>query len=402
MKLLLLAPQPFYQNRGTPIAVRLLAEVLGQSGIEVHLLVYQEGIDVPMTNVTIHRIPRLPGVSRIPPGFSWKKIMADLALWITSIRLQKNYTFDLVHAVEESVFIARLNQILFHVPFVYDMDSCLSDQLVSKLTLLKPLRRMFEGLENRAIRKSSGVVAVCCALEEKVRRLDLNKPLVRLEDISLVEECTVPEGEESLRHALGISGRLILYVGNLEKYQGIDLLLRGFSRLAARHQDCVLVIIGGSRTDIARYEGMVRQLNLTDRIFFTGPRPVESLGSYLRQADILVSPRITGENTPMKIYSYLDSGRPVVATRIASHTQVMNDDIAVLVEPTPEALAEGFAELLTNRQKGTLLAERARERISLEFSREVFERKLLDFYRTLCERITIEQGRHYDLPQTSR
>ena len=393
MRVLILAPQPFYQNRGTPIAVKLLAEVLGRRGMKVHLLVFHEGEDVVLENVTIHRIPAIPGISRIPPGFSGKKLVADLFLWMTSFKLQRAIRFDLVHAVEESVFIARCNRFFFRVPYVYDMDSCLSDQLVAKLTPLKPLRWLFEWFENGAIRGSVGVVAVCKALEQKIRQLDPEKPLVRLEDISLLQECSAPAREESLRQSLGINGRIVLYVGNLERYQGIDLLLHGFASLARHNADSVLVIIGGSQDDIARYRGMAAQLALADRIFFTGPRPVDALGSYLRQADILISPRTEGENTPMKIYSYMDSGRPVLATHIASHTQVLDETNAVLFEPVPERLAESLADLLEDKERGRLLAQRAKEKIAAEFSRPVFEQKLLDFYRTLEHRLADQRQR---------
>ena len=56
----------------------------------------------------------------------------------------------------------------------------------------------------------------------------------------------------------------------------------------------------------------------------------------MAQADVLVSPRTKGANTPMKVYSYLDSGVAVLATRLPTHTQVMNDETALLAEPTPE------------------------------------------------------------------
>jgi len=289
--------------------------------------------------------------------------------------------------VEEAVFIARFNRFFFRVPYVYDMDSCLSDQLVSRLKPLKPLCPLFEWFENKSILGSAGVVAVCQTLAWKVRQLDPEKPVVRLEDISLVRECPAQGGEESLRMTLGISGKMVLYVGSLERYQGIDLLLRGFACLSARHRDCALVIIGGNPDDIAGYRALSGQLGLEKRVFFTGPRPVNALGSYLRQADILVSPRIEGENTPMKIYSYMDSGRPVLATRIASHTQVLDETNSVLFEPVPERLAESLAGLLQDEKRGRLLAQQARDKIAREFSRPVFEQKLLDFYRILDRRL---------------
>ncbi|MBT7065178.1 MAG: glycosyltransferase, partial [Verrucomicrobia bacterium] len=63
MKILLLAPHPFYQERGTPIAVRLLAETLAADGHHVDLLSYHEGDNVTIhPGVTHHRAPAPPGV----------------------------------------------------------------------------------------------------------------------------------------------------------------------------------------------------------------------------------------------------------------------------------------------------------------------------------------------------
>ena len=61
---------------------------------------------------------------------------------------------------------------------------------------------------------------------------------------------------------------------------------------------------------------------------------------------MLASPRIRGTNTPLKIYSYLRSGKPIVATNLITHTQVLTPDIALLVEPEAEAFAAGLARLI--------------------------------------------------------
>ena len=63
-------------------------------------------------------------------------------------------------------------------------------------------------------------------------------------------------------------------------------------------------------------------------------RPAEEIPAFLDAADVLVSPRSLGTNTPLKIYQYLRSGRPIVATRLLTHTQVLDDEVAILTEPT--------------------------------------------------------------------
>ncbi|WP_417913635.1 glycosyltransferase [Candidatus Electronema sp. JM] len=385
MKILLLAPQPFFQNRGTPIAVRLLAETLGKAGHEVHLLVFHEGEDLAMPNVTLHRTAALSFLRAIPPGFSWQKICCDALMTAKAIRLQRQFSFDLVHAVEESAFIAMLLRLFFKVPYIYDLDSWMSDQLLAKLTVLQPFRAGFEFFEKAAVRHSLGVVPVCRAIEDKIRTFAPEKPLLRLEDISLLKEnCTVPL--EPLREKFGCSGKILMYVGNLERYQGMALLLEAFALAEPRELNCSLVVIGGAEKDILQYSEQAQWLGISARVFFIGPRPASSLGMYLAQADLLASPRTEGENTPMKIYSYMDSGKPILATKIASHTQVLDKDNAFLALPEPAALAAELRHALTNNGEASKRAARAKEKAA-DYTRPAYERKINMFYSELLRKI---------------
>src|SRR5262249_8651565 len=108
------------------------------------------------------------------------------------------------------------------------------------------------------------------------------------------------------------SAPVVLYAGNLESYQGIDLLLEAFAYTLTRVPAAELVIIGGARGDRPRYHERAAGLGIAAHVHLLGPRPVATLGAYLEQATVVVSPRIRGLNTPMKIYSYLDSGTPLL------------------------------------------------------------------------------------------
>ncbi|MCG6894967.1 MAG: glycosyltransferase family 4 protein [Desulfobacteraceae bacterium] len=381
MNILLIAPQPFFQDRGTPIAVRLLAESLGAEGHSIHLLTYHEGEDIVLPNVVIHRSPKPPGISSVPPGLSAKKLICDAFLFLQLLRLLRNHAFDLIHAVEESVFMAMVCRAWKRIPYVYDMDSCMSMQILDKFPALRLLRRPMEQAEKIAAGGSVGILAVCPSLAETARGYAPTRPVACLEDIPL--ESDPAQGEEWLRERYDITGPLLMYVGNLENYQGIDLLLESFHRLLRREGNASLVIIGGSPDSIERYRRQARRLGIADRTCFCGPRPVSLLGFYLEQADILVSPRIKGNNTPMKIYSYLDSGIPVLATNLLTHTQVMDDEIACLVPPDPEAMAQGMQRLLHDDELRRRLGQRARQRVEEEYSLAAYRKKLLGFYRSL-------------------
>jgi glycosyltransferase involved in cell wall biosynthesis len=104
------------------------------------------------------------------------------------------------------------------------------------------------------------------------------------------------------------------------------------------------------------------------------------LPGLLSQADVLVSPRLKGLNTPMKIYSYLDSGTAVLATRLRTHTQVLDDRTAFLVDAAPEPLGAGLATLLSDGPLRQRLAAHAKEYVQEEFTPEAARRKLATFY----------------------
>jgi glycosyltransferase involved in cell wall biosynthesis len=379
--ILVIAPQPFFQNRGTPIAVLLLVEELALLGHDVHLLVFHEGEEVIIPGVHLHRIPAIWGIKNIPPSLSLKKIICDVFMFFKAIRLLRRHRFAVIHAVEEAAFMAMLLRLFFGTPYIYDMDSSLADQLVEKFSFLHPIRSALQFCERFAVRGSCGVIAVCRALEEIALAHAPKKLIVRLEDISLLEDSV--SSDEELRQRLQISGPIMLYVGNLEKYQGIDLLLQSFQ--LALHQGCHgnLVIIGGTPETMAAYKKYAEELQIADHTFFCGPRPVELLGHYLAQADILLSPRVQGNNTPMKLYSYLDSGKVVLATNLLTHTQVLTDDFACLVAPERQSMAAGMARLLTNPELCVRLGAEGHRVARENYSRSAFRAKLTDFYRRI-------------------
>ena len=387
MNILLLAPQPFFQNRGTPIAVKLVLESLSIQGHRIKVLTYPEGENVELANCEILRLPAVPGLKNVKPGLSWKKIVYDLLMFFKARRLARQHRFDLIHAVEESAFIAKSITKSFGIPYVYDMDSSLAQQVVEKYGFLSFLLPFLEQIEKTAIKSSIGVIPVCKSIEDTVLKYEPDKLVQRLEDISLLarEDIDVIEQGEKIN----VDGAVIMYIGNLEKYQGIDLLLESFQMVSQTVKDAHLVIIGGAERDINSYKDRSVELGIARKTLFMGPRPLSDLGFYFEQADILVSPRFKGYNTPMKIYSYLDSGKAVLATRLLTHTQVLDDEIAYLVEPNAQSMASGMLELLRNESLRNRLADQARQRVQEEYTFEAYQRKLCGFYGILEKKLAL-------------
>jgi glycosyltransferase involved in cell wall biosynthesis len=381
MKILLVAPQPFYVERGTPIAVRLLAESLCDQGHEVDLLVYHGGRDISYRGLRVYRAMRPPLIDEVPIGLSLQKLVCDIFLVARMARLLLRGRYDVIHAVEEAVFPAALFKLLHGCKLVYDMDSSMSEQIVEKWSALRFLGPIMEGAERLAVRRANGVLAVCEDLAAKVRPWVGNDRVTVLPDVPVGDE-QLAANVDSLRPMLRPGALLALYVGNLEKYQGIDLLLEGAARV---NQDALvdIVVIGGSAEHIAAYQRRAGELGIAGRIHFLGPRPVTDLGGYLAQADILLSPRMAGRNTPMKVYSYMQAGRAILATDIRSHTQALDAGCCELVATEPPALAAGLDRLVRDPDRRQQLGTAARERVEREYSLPVFRAKLAGAYQRL-------------------
>lgn len=399
MKLLFLAPQPFFQERGTPIAVKLALEALAARLVEVthektsiDLLVYREGEDVTIPGVTVHRVSSPQWLKGIRPGISCKKLLVDLLFLTHTFYLlfkARHEQYKVIHAVEESVFIAWMAKILFKIPYVYDMDSSLAMQLTEKWWWLSPVSSLLNFFERLVIRSASAVAPVCDALEALAHKHGASHTTM-LRDVSLLPHAShTTEDQPDLRNELRLTEDqpLVLYVGNLESYQGIDLLLESF-QLACSHPSAPhLAIIGGNEESIVFYRKRAAELGCQAQVTFTGPRPVSTLKALLHSADIVVSPRIKGNNTPMKLYSYLHCGRALLATDLPTHTQVVDGTVAILAAPTPRTFAEGMILLLSDPGLRREIGERARVRAEKLYTVEAFEKQLLSLYSHLGNRV---------------
>src|ERR1700682_1037973 len=98
-RILLVTPQPFYEDRGTPIAVRYVAQALSELGASVDILAFPVGRNVTIPQVKIMRCANPLRLKQVPIGFSWRKIVLDASLWQAFSRLVNSGRGYIAHAV---------------------------------------------------------------------------------------------------------------------------------------------------------------------------------------------------------------------------------------------------------------------------------------------------------------
>jgi glycosyltransferase involved in cell wall biosynthesis len=384
LRILLLAPQPFFEVRGTPLAVLHLTRALSDLGHHVDLLTFPQGEPAPVAGVRHLRSLRLP-VGRVKAGPSLAKMALDVPFVAEAVWRLAGGRYDVVHAVEEAAHLVAPFARLLRVPLVMDVDSSVPDQLrYSGFATRGPLVWLAERLEARALGGAAAVITVCTSLTEGVRKSAPSAPVFQIEDPPLADRRDLPgsEAARALRRDLGIgAGPVALYSGNFEPYQGVNLLVEA----SARVPEAQVLFMGGEPREIERLRARAEALGTGRRAFFAGKRPPAELPLFLAAADVLVSPRTRGTNTPFKIFTYLASGRPLVATRIASHTQLLDDRLAFLVEPTPEGLAAGLRTVLGNLEDARARADRGYALVERDYSQRRYREKVARAYARVAE-----------------
>lgn len=389
MKILMLVPQPFFQIRGTPLAILQILRALSGRGHKIDMLTYHIGDDVDIPDVRIRRIMKVPGIRSVRIGASIAKFVLDIVMFFHAFWLLLRNDYDVIHAVEESVFMAVIFKKLFGKKIIYDMDSVISDQLyytrfVTHKWLLGFVRRM----EFWAIHNAVAVITVCTALTDEVRRINAGKKVFQVEDIPIddFEGGQAPELSDFIRKELEVGDKKVfLYTGNFESYQGVDLFVRASRYLKKEFNDFCFVLVGGNPTDVEDMRALAVELGTGEHMRFTGNRPVNEMPVFLSLADFLVSPRKKGTNTPLKIYSYMKAGKPIIATDSLTHTQVLSNENACLVQPTAEAIAEGMAQLLRDPERCEKIALAAKKETDEKYNYPTLEKKINSVYEYVAK-----------------
>lgn len=387
---LVIAPQPFFSPRGTPLSVYYRTLVTAELGVEVDLLTYGEGQDVDIPGVRIIRIRRFPFLGNVKVGPSLLKLFLDVFLVGRTVGLLLRRRYDFVHAHEESVFFCRFLKPVFRFKLVYDMHSSLPQQLRNfNFTRSRLLIGLFERLERTCLAEADAVITICPALAEQALPLMPDRRRHFLIENSIFEEIRLRNGvgkrsEVTRTVPLPEESPIVAYAGTFEDYQGLDILIPAFAEVLKTRPDAFLLLVGGSPTQLERYQRLAADVGINGRCIFLGRIAKNRVREYLGRAAVLTSPRKEGTNTPLKVYEQLASGKPLVATRIYAHTQILDDSVCFLVDPDPGSMAEGILSALSDEDRRRRVVSRARALYERKYSRPAYEAKM----RQLLEVVT--------------
>lgn len=317
LRIAMVAACPFPSPRGSQVLIRGLAQALADRGHEVHLVTYPYGESlVPIHGIFVHRLraPRLAGASR-GSQVGWRKLLLDAYLVSTLYRVVRRERIQIIHAHNyEGQIIAYLVRKLTGVPVVYHSHNALSDELGY---YFRPgWARSAAHLLGRVLDRH-----IPCRADFSIALTAELETFLRARGVARGQSAVIPPGitagsppECGVSHPDPFAGRfVVMYAGNLDAYQDLDVLFNGFEAVREEIGQGLLVVVTHdaqwSAHSDGRLEGLVRHGHA--RVIVTPAFSV--VRRFLARADVLVCPRSSWSGFPIKLLNYMATGRPLVA-----------------------------------------------------------------------------------------
>ena len=387
MRVLMLAPTPFFGDRGCHVRIFEQVRALRQHDVEVLVVTYHIGRDVP--EVRTVRTARLPWVRRLPVGFSIHKPGLDLLLLVAAARAARRFRPDVIHGhLHEGAVLAAVLGRFVGRPAVGDLQGSLTGELIDHNTI--PARGLVPALaravERAIVRGPARLLASSTAFaRELAERWGGGNRVVALSDGVDPEVFRPGLPVDDLRQAFRLTGRrVVVYLGVLTPYQGVDDLLAAWRAVAIAVPDAHLLLMG--HPNEARYRDVVTRAGLNGSVTVTGRIDYREAPRYLALGDVAISAKRSATEANGKLLNYMAAGLPTIAYDGPVAREILGE-AGVFVPPgDTTALSAACVALLANAGERKWRGEALRERSVATFGWLALAGQLVEIYRDVQSR----------------
>ena len=184
----------------------------------------------------------------------------------------------------------------------------------------------------------------------------------------------------SLEKKYGIENneKIILYLGRIHKTKGIDLLIGAYADLIKHLDNVRLVIVGPDDGFLSTLKRQIEDLEIGDRILFTGPlHESDKLGAYV-DVDVFVTPSFLG--FPVTFLEACACGTPIITTRNGDELDWIHDRVGYVVEYNKEQLQDAMSKILSDEGLMRRFGEEGKRLVRNEFGWDKVVKKIEKFY----------------------
>jgi PEP-CTERM/exosortase A-associated glycosyltransferase len=345
-----------------------------------------------------YRTPKSDGMLSRLPVLNQKEVIDGLTKRLSEIiPLIKP---DVLHAHSPSLnAVAALRAgKKFGIPVVYEVRAFWEDAAVDHGTATEHgLRyKLTRALETYALKNANAVTTICEGLRRDIvaRGIAADKVTVIPNAVDIDKFAVGGVADLDLKRKLGLQDmRLIGFIGSFYAYEGLDVLLRAVPALLARQPDMRVLLVGGGPQD-AQLRQLAKDLNIADKVVFTGRVPHEQVQQYYDLLDVLVYPRLsmrlTDLVTPLKPLEAMAQGRVLAASDVGGHLELIeHGKTGILFKADdPQSLATNVGDLLAAQDQWPALRANGRHFVESERNWPISVAR----YKAIYARLTAAAG----------
>ncbi|MGH7928883.1 MAG: glycosyltransferase family 4 protein, partial [Candidatus Binatia bacterium] len=316
-RILILAPTPFFADRGCHMHIAEQAYALQRQGFQVEIVTYHLGRD--LSGLTVRRTWRIPWYKKLGPGPSWHKFYVDILLLLKAWQVARRFKPDLIHAhLHEGCVLGAVLSRLLGIPLLFDVQGSLTGELIAhRFPLVRPrlLRRAWYALERWIDHLPDLIAAQSTEMRsELLGRFRVSPDRIVMAYDGVNTHIFRPgERDAQLVKQLGIpdNRKIIVYLGGLSPHKGVDILLDAFPLVREAVPEAYLLLMGYPNEE--HYRQRMKKMGLEEYVTITGRIPYEEASRYLTLGHIAAAPKRSQTEANGKIYNYMAAGLPTVA-----------------------------------------------------------------------------------------
>lgn len=340
MKILVLAPFAFFQPSGSSFNTSFRVQALADAGNQVDVLCYPHGEPFQQENIKIIRCFKKRVFKTLQPGELLKKIVYDFLMFFSFFRLVFIGDYQVVFAHASAFYWALALKPFVKAKFVATLHGNVENEFekwnISKNLFLKSI---FANLEKLVVRLYDRSIVVSKGVKDLLVKRGADTSKIWVIPNTVNSKSPYYTGQQS-------NPFLILYTGTFVKVQNLNLLYETADIL--KEQNVEFILIGGIKKELEHEQKIIHAKQINHMVKLKPRVPNGVLEEFYEKANVVVSPRVFGNEVPMKLYDYLNYGKCILATKTQVHLSILSPDNAVLVEPDAKLWATKILELKSN------------------------------------------------------
>jgi 1,2-diacylglycerol 3-alpha-glucosyltransferase len=355
--------------QGSQLLIRRLAQGLRARGHAVVVVAYAEGLEDALTGIPIRRIRAIPGCRALGSGPRPAKLLLDAALFATLRRVVREERIEIVHAHNyEAALVGLAAGRLARVPVVYHSHNALAEELPTYFRgrVARRVARVLGAFADREVpRRADHCIAICRELVGFLRArgvdaVDLVAPGGSPEEFPPRSSAEI----EAIRARFAFGTRpLLLYAGNLDGYQNVELLLRSIGRVRQTVPDALLVL-----ATHAAPRSMPRALTSgAAGVRIVSADDFATVRDLLQAADVALCPRREWSGFPMKLLNYMAAGKAIVVSAGSAKAVRHGVNGWVVADGSAAGYADAIVHLLGSPRLRAALGDAARRTLEDEY-----------------------------------